>query len=159
MAGSPKTGDLEVGQRIVARREELGLSRRALAEATDLSYPYVAQIETGYRMPSSRHQATLARALGLTLDELFGFDGAGEVEPPRRRDIRRRPERERDYRPLEPDRNAARQRGPSTAEAIDIAAEALEALPASVRLEALSRLQLRIVTGVAQEEARRRGGR
>lgn len=93
MAGSPKTGDLEVGRRIVARREELGLSRRALAEATDLSYPYVAQIETGYRLPSSRHQATLARALGLTLDELFGFDEPGEAEPPRRQDVRRRPER------------------------------------------------------------------
>ena len=41
-------------------------------------------------------------------------------------------------------------------QAVDEAFAALEALPASVRLEALSQLQLRIVTGVAEEKARGR---
>jgi len=41
---SIKTGDIELGRRITARREELGMSRKQLAEATDLSYPYIAQI-------------------------------------------------------------------------------------------------------------------
>ena len=56
MGTSPKTGDIEVGRKIASRREELGISRKELAELTGLSYPYIAQIETGYRLPSTRHQ-------------------------------------------------------------------------------------------------------
>ena len=44
---SPRTGDLALGRRIAARRDELGMSRKDHAEATDLSYPYDAQIDTG----------------------------------------------------------------------------------------------------------------
>ncbi len=69
---SPKTGDIELGKKIAARREELGMSRKELAEATSLSYPYIAQIETGYRLPSTKHQVILSKVLGLSLDELFG---------------------------------------------------------------------------------------
>ncbi|WP_158277203.1 helix-turn-helix domain-containing protein [Serinibacter arcticus] len=137
MVTSPKTGDLGVGRRIASRREQLGLSRRALAEATGLSYPYIAQIETGYRMPSSRHQGPIARVLGLSLDELFGEeapDGITSAGTGTERGLRR----------------------PSVPQAVDAAVAALESLPASVRLEALSQLQLRVVTGVAEEQARRR---
>ncbi|GMA33186.1 hypothetical protein [Litorihabitans aurantiacus] len=50
---------------------------------------------------------------------------------------------------------AGRARGRVTVEsAVDDAVAALAALPTSVRLEALSQVQLRIVTGVAQEQAR-----
>ncbi len=42
-------------------------------------------------------------------------------------------------------------------EAIDDAVGAIESLPASVRLEALSRIQLRIMTGVTEEQAKRHG--
>lgn len=134
MAGSPKTGDLDVGRRIAARREQLGLSRKALAEATGLSYPYIAQIETGYRMPSSRHQGPIARVLGLSLDEVFGVEVPDSAER-----LGGRTTQERLTMP----------------EAIDNAAMAIEALPPAVRLEALSQLQLRIMTGVAADQARR----
>ena len=139
MATSPKTGDIELGRKIAARREELGMSRKDLAEATHLSYPYIAQIETGYRLPSSKHQFMLAKTLGMSLDELFGT----EEELPR-------------SAPLAEGRRASRSRRPSIDEAIDQAVGEIEALPATVRLEALSRIQLRIMTGVAEDQARHR---
>ncbi len=50
-----------------------------------------------------------------------------------------------------------RGRRPTIGEAIDDAAGAIESLPASVRLEALARIQLRILTGVTDEQSKRRG--
>jgi transcriptional regulator with XRE-family HTH domain len=137
MAASPKTGDIELGRKVAVRREELGMSRKDLAEATSLSYPYIAQIETGYRLPSTKHQFMLAKVLGMSLDELFGTEDELLLSSPRAegRTTRRRP---------------------SIDEAIDRAATEIEALPASVRLEALSRMQLRIMTGVAESQARQR---
>lgn len=142
MATSAKTGDLELGRKIAARREELGISRKQLAEATNLSYPYIAQIETGYRLVSAKHQVNVARALGMSLDELFGTDEellAGGT--PMRRTSDRRRHRGR----------------PTIEEAIEHAAQEIEALPSAVRLQALSRLQLRIMQSVTEEQARHRG--
>ena len=51
MPKSQKTGSERFGRRIRERRQELGLRRRDLVELTGLSYPYVSQIETGYRSP------------------------------------------------------------------------------------------------------------
>lgn len=143
MATSPKTGDVVVGRLIARRREDLGLSRKALAEITGLSYPYIAQIETGYRMPSSRHHGPIARALGLSLDELFGTPGIGD-------------EAVNDTR-TDDDVTTARpssRTGSTVESAVDAAVTALAGLPTSVRLEALSQVQLRVVTGVAREQAR-----
>jgi transcriptional regulator with XRE-family HTH domain len=130
---SIKTGDIELGRRIAARREELGMSRKQLAEATDLSYPYIAQIETGYRSPSTRHQVPLARVLGMSLDELF--DTAEDLPPV--------PERLAGQ-------GSRRTRRTTAEEAIEHAAQEIEALPESVRLEALSQLQLRIMKGMTR---------
>ncbi len=71
MAESAKTGNEEFGDRLRRAREALGMSRRDLAEATGLSYPYVSQIETGYRMPSAPAMRSLADALGLRPESLF----------------------------------------------------------------------------------------
>ena len=142
---SPKTGDLELGRKIAARREELGMSRKDLAQAASLSYPYIAQIETGYRLPSARHQVALSRVLGVSLDELFGI----AEELPNVSD--------------QSTTSAARTRSAlasrprmSLADAIEIAALAIEGLPASSRLAALSNLQSRIMNGVADDLARQR---
>lgn len=137
MGTSPKTGDIELGRKIATRREELDMSRKDLAEATNLSYPYVAQIETGYRLPSAKHQFILAKVLGMSLDELFGTEEELPRSAPRVG-------------------GRAPRRRPTMDEAIDHAAAEIEALPAAVRLEALSRLQLRIMTGVAEDQARQR---
>jgi transcriptional regulator with XRE-family HTH domain len=135
MTSSPKTGDLDLGRKIAARREDLGMSRKDLAQATDLSYPYIAQIETGYRLPSTRHQVPIAKALGMSLDEVFGTE---ESLPPTR------------------PRRTTGGRRPSIEEVVESAAQEIETLPASVRLDALSRIQLRIMQGVAEQQARSR---
>jgi transcriptional regulator with XRE-family HTH domain len=86
MAESTKTGSDEFGDLLRSARERLGMSRRDLAEATGLSYPYISQIETGYRMPSSPAMRSLAKALGLPTDSLFDAIPltARRVPPPAR---------------------------------------------------------------------------
>lgn len=136
---SPKTGDLELGRVIANRRRELGMRRKDLAQALDLSYPFVSQIETGYRFPSARHQRSLCKVLGLSLDELFGSRGPGGALD--------------DEFTLE--HQLHRKQRPATIdEATDRAARELEALPHSVRLEALTRVQLRIMQGMTEEATR-----
>jgi transcriptional regulator with XRE-family HTH domain len=110
------------------------MSRKELAEATDLSYPYVAQIETGYRLPSAKHQVTLSRVLGMSLDDLF--DTAESLPIARSAVAPTRPA------PLSLD------------EAIEGAVHALESLPASVRMEALNKVQTRVMQGVVEDRSR-----
>lgn len=71
-SASKKTGDEEVGRRIAERRTGLRMSRDDLARSIGASYALVAQIETGWRMPSYEKQLLIAKALGARLDELFG---------------------------------------------------------------------------------------
>jgi SOS-response transcriptional repressor LexA len=70
MGARKEPGAEEFGRRLKARREELGLSRRDVVEASGLSYPYVSQLETGYRLPSHKALAALAEALELPPSEL-----------------------------------------------------------------------------------------
>ena len=70
MGARKEPGAEEFGRRIKARREELGLSRRDLVEASGLSYPYVSQLETGYRLPAHKALAALAEALEMSPTEL-----------------------------------------------------------------------------------------
>jgi transcriptional regulator with XRE-family HTH domain len=134
VGSSPRTGDLALGKRIAARREELGMSRKDLASATELSYPYIAQLETGYRLPSAKHQMTLSRVLGMSLDDLFATT---EALPALRS-------------AGAPTRSAR----PSIDEAIDRAVQELETLPSSVRMEALSRVQMKVMAGVVEDRSR-----
>ena len=71
MARSAKTGSPELAAMIQSRREQMGLRRRDLVEATGLSYPYISQLETGYRLPSDRALRDLAAALSLDPAELL----------------------------------------------------------------------------------------
>lgn len=152
MATSPKTGDLELGQKIAQRREEIGMSRKDLASATDLSYAYISQIETGYRLPSAKHHLVLAKVLGLSLDELFGAEEAPPV-----------PVRSQVFAHAAPTGTARAataeprfRRRPSKEEVIELASQEIESLPVSVRLEALSEIQLRIMRSMTEEQTRPR---
>lgn len=53
-----------IGQRVRARRRELGLSRRALSEASDVSQRYLAQVEGGHGNIS----VALLQRIGVALD-------------------------------------------------------------------------------------------
>lgn len=136
---SPKTGDIDLGRRIAQRREELGMSRKELADAVGISYPYLAQIETGYRLPSAKHQVTMSKILGISLDELFDTEHSPVTMSGITSSLT--------MPSSEPGRRA------TLDDAVERAAAELEALPASVRLEALSRVQLRIMRGVAGSPA------
>jgi transcriptional regulator with XRE-family HTH domain len=63
----------ELGRLVEHRRHELGLSRRELAERSELSYPYISQIETGDRDPSLKTMHRLAEALELPVEQLAGL--------------------------------------------------------------------------------------
>jgi len=82
MATNPKTGSEEFGELLRRGRERLGMSRRDLVEATGLSYPYISQLETGYRQPSPTAIQKLADALQLSLDDLFSAMAKGRRDEP-----------------------------------------------------------------------------
>jgi len=65
-----------------SRRESLGISRRDLAAATGLSYPYIAQLEGGYRAPSVTTARRLADALRLPVEEIVHAAGEGTTTAP-----------------------------------------------------------------------------
>jgi transcriptional regulator with XRE-family HTH domain len=60
------------------RREELGMSQAALAEAIDVTTSYIGLLERGERMPSIDVLVDLSAALGIELTELFMEEGAGK---------------------------------------------------------------------------------
>jgi transcriptional regulator with XRE-family HTH domain len=62
VAELPKQG---LGVVLRTSREARGMSRRDLAEASGLSYPYVSELETGAKYPSDRALLNLAAALDM----------------------------------------------------------------------------------------------
>lgn len=64
------------GKRVRARRDELGLSQRVLAEKAGMDWSYVAQCERGERNLALGNLARLAIALEVDLGELLqGLQG------------------------------------------------------------------------------------
>jgi nitroimidazol reductase NimA-like FMN-containing flavoprotein (pyridoxamine 5'-phosphate oxidase superfamily) len=66
----PDPGDL--GRRVSARRQDLKLSRRQLAELAGVSVPYLAYLETHPARPTQAALAQLAAALQTTPEMLLG---------------------------------------------------------------------------------------
>jgi len=60
------------GRRLRALRHTRALSQEALAERASLHWTYVGGIERGERNPSLDNINRLARALNVTLADLFG---------------------------------------------------------------------------------------
>lgn len=65
------------------RREDLGLSRREVADRSGLSYPYVSQLENGDREPSLAALEKLATAFATPVEDLLKQTGSlkSTVEP------------------------------------------------------------------------------
>ena len=61
----------EFGDRIRARRAELGLSQEALAHLAGLQRAYIGQLETGMRSVGLDNLARLAKALEMDLGDLL----------------------------------------------------------------------------------------
>lgn len=156
-----------IARAVTGLRESRGLSRRELAEASGLSYPYVSQIENGDREPSIKALAALAGALGVELAELTtGADPwttartlvvtapgaptfanpdyrAGEV-PAAEESSTGKPGRRRASRPTDVDAAVAQ------------AHRALSLLTPDQRLEAVTRLLQVVVPEVVDEQVRAR---
>jgi transcriptional regulator with XRE-family HTH domain len=141
-----RKGDKVVGERIKRRREELGMDRKALAEAAELSYPYISQLETGHRNASYPNQIAIARALEAGVYDLFapeelrGSSPSSTPEPS--------PSSTSIYtggaslattpRPSSPRRSMLK-------EVVDAAANEIKSLPSSMRLDALDQIQLLVI--------------
>ena len=72
-----------LGRAIRLRREEIGLTQEALADAADLDPTSIRGVERGVANPTWDVADRIARALGLALHELA--HRADEVETPDRR--------------------------------------------------------------------------
>jgi transcriptional regulator with XRE-family HTH domain len=151
-----RRGDTVVGKRIERRRKELGMDRNALAEAAGVSYPYISQLETGYRNASYRQQIAIARALGVGLDDLFAPEGLRGSSPSSK------------PAPAPPSGSidaggASLATTPSLSsptrstlsEVVTEAADAIESLPRAVRLDALNQIQLRVVRSLTSSRIER----
>lgn len=63
----------KLGKRIYALRKKVGLTQDELAYQAKLDYSYMNEIEKGKRNPSVKRVYLIARALKVTLSELFDF--------------------------------------------------------------------------------------
>jgi tetratricopeptide (TPR) repeat protein/DNA-binding XRE family transcriptional regulator len=70
-AAIPKAAAFEVGQRIKARRQALGLTQAVLA-GEELTKQLISQIESGQTRPSSTSLALIAGRLRVGVDDLLG---------------------------------------------------------------------------------------
>ena len=68
-----------IGERLRARRVELGLTLAEVAEKAGLSLPYVSNLERGRGNPTLEALGALARALDVPLGTLVG--DSGPIEP------------------------------------------------------------------------------
>jgi len=73
-------GMAQMGDFIRAQRKMLELSQRELAKLTDLSDPYVSQIERGLHEPSIRVLRALAQALNVRAETLLSMAGLLDEE-------------------------------------------------------------------------------
>jgi transcriptional regulator with XRE-family HTH domain len=63
-------GRRAAGRAVLARRGELGLTQAQLAGMADVDIKTVYALEAGGRWPIARNLAAIARALGISADDL-----------------------------------------------------------------------------------------
>ena len=80
--------DLEFGDKIRTRRQELGLSLRELARRTDLTASFLSQVERGLTSTSIESLRRIAAGLGVTILHFL-------AETPKRSPVVRKGERSR----------------------------------------------------------------
>jgi transcriptional regulator with XRE-family HTH domain len=71
--------DDRLGAFIKSQRRLKALSQRELAKLTDLSDPYVSQIERGLHQPSIRVLKSLAKALNVQVETMLSYAGLLEA--------------------------------------------------------------------------------
>jgi len=61
------------GIRLQTLRRQAGLTQEQLAEATEVSVDFISLVERGINAPSFDTLEKLAKALGVSIQELFDF--------------------------------------------------------------------------------------
>ncbi len=72
---------IELGRAIKRRREELGLSLRAVADKTEVSASTLSRIENGTGKPDADNIARLTGWLDMPIDRVMKGKGDEDVEP------------------------------------------------------------------------------
>jgi transcriptional regulator with XRE-family HTH domain len=88
----------QIGPRVHALRDAMGLSLRDLAERSGVSAPMLSQVERGETSPTLQVAARIAAGLELTLSQLLRLDEGGSVTVVRRAERRKGPARARGHR-------------------------------------------------------------
>ena len=66
-------GNKDFGKHLKRLREAKGFSQEKLAELVGLEYQTISRIETGFYFTSFDNLQKIAKALGLTIKDLFDF--------------------------------------------------------------------------------------
>lgn len=69
----------DIGQRIKSRREDLGLTPFELAIKSGVQEQNIRNWESGRRVMSTEFLVPLARALGVTPNELLGYEAGQQA--------------------------------------------------------------------------------
>lgn len=69
--GNMTLDDYQIGERIRTIRKRRGMTQEQLAEAANLSVPYISHLERGFKRPSLETLVRLAGALHVTADCLL----------------------------------------------------------------------------------------
>lgn len=72
---------MDIGNRILTLRKELGYSRKVLSDKSKVSESAIKQYETGKRQPKIEQLQLIADALGVKAYELMGIPKAKAVAP------------------------------------------------------------------------------
>jgi transcriptional regulator with XRE-family HTH domain len=83
MPDEPADSDNLLGAFIRAQRQMANLSLRELAAMTEISNPYLSQIERGLSEPSARVLKSIAEALNLSAEAMFAQAGLMSGSRPR----------------------------------------------------------------------------
>lgn len=150
-----KSGDERLARLIRERRQARGLSRRDLADQTGLSYPYISQLETAYRLPSPKVMQLLARSLGMPASDLFQALPNDTLRAEEAEIQARAPQPPASTWIANPTYNEPARQWPVAAaeDAARSAINALEALPPDSRLDALARVQAAVLAGIVRDQA------
>jgi len=69
-----------IGERISQRRKEIGLTQKAFAEKLHVSDKTVSRWETGRQIPDALTMQDIAKALDMSVSELYGVEQGGAEE-------------------------------------------------------------------------------
>lgn len=75
----------EIGERVLLRRRELGLTQQELSEKVGCPYQVISRLESGRQSILAERLAAIAGALDVSADYLLGLSTKRPPAPPRRK--------------------------------------------------------------------------